>query len=625
MHPVEIERRPFGLRKILGVGDLIWLVGVAWLVERSILEATPGAGVVSLLCFLALASITALIPRRFRPWAAWFAGSVTIGLFVADRVYLRFFGDLPSIGTLDALGQTDEVGRSILSLLDRGDIAAVSAILVGAGIAAASGRSGGGGLRFRMRAAAAAILCLIAAGGLWWAAERPIRRQVFRRVFVAREIGVTATHVFDLWTTASDAVRRKTVSRAEISRLERWFRDRSADRRGTGPDFGAARGMNLVMVQMESVQAFVVDLDIGGAAVMPNLRRWAEEGLYFTEVTDQTGHGRSSDAELITQTSLLPMSGRAAAFRAAGNHFTGLAGVLRDHGYHTVSAVPFDRSFWNRGVTHRAYGFETNWFAPDFQPGRVIGWGLGDRDFLAQMADRMAGLPRPFAVWMITLSLHHPFEGFPDDLEVLDVGHWEGTPVGEYLHTMHYLDQALGDLENRLGDTGLLDHSVIVVWGDHDAGFEWTPEIAQLMGVTPDSAGWYRSQRVPLVIRTPGDLERVGRIDVPAGHIDVAPTVAALLGIDPAPIAWMGRNLLGEPGDRPVVGEYDCWTTRETVFLQGEDGTLESGSCLDRETLAPRPLEDCRAAFGAAHERVGVAQKVLRFDLQQRLTERLNR
>ncbi len=607
------------------MGDLLWFVSITFLTERTILDASPEAGIVSLLILTALGATLALLPRHIRSWVVWGTGSGIITVYLIDRVYVRFFGDLPSIGTMDSVGQMDEVGQSILTLFDRGDATAVFIVLVGAGIAVASGLSDGHVPRLRRRLFTMAVLCTVAVGALCWAAERPIRRQVFRRVFVAREIGVTATHIFDLWTTVSDAVRRKTVSPAEISRLERWFRDRSDERRGVGPDFGAAQGNNLVMVQMESVQAFVVNLDIGGSAVMPNLRRWADEGLWFTDVADQTGHGRSSDAELTTQTSLLPLSGRAAAFRTAGNHFIGLARVLHDHGYHTVSAVPFDRSFWNRGVTHRAYGFEISWFAPDFQPGRIIGWGLGDRDFLGQMADRMAGLPEPFAVWMITLSLHHPFEGFPDDLEVLDVGHWEGTPVGEYLHTMHYLDQALADLEHRLESSSLLNHTVIVVWGDHDAGFKWTPEIAALMGVAGDSVGWYRSQRVPLVIRTPQRLDRVGRIDVPAGPVDVAPTVAALLGIDPAPIAWMGRNLLGDPGDSPVIGEYGCWTTRETIFLQGKDGTLESGSCLDRETLGAHPLEDCRAAFDAAHDRVAVAQKVLRFDLQQQLTEQLNR
>lgn len=108
----------------------------------------------------------------------------------------------------------------------------------------------------------------------------------------------------------------------------------------------------------------------------------------------------------------------------------------------------------------------------------------------------------------------------------------------------------------ELERSGLAATTVIAIWGDHDAGFEWRPEIASAIGASHDAAGWYLSQEVPLFIRVPGREEIRGERLVPAGHVDVAPTLLALLGIDPAPYAYVGRNLLGLPGDGPVVGEY---------------------------------------------------------------------
>lgn len=611
------------VRWMAGRQDLAWLVLVPFVVERSVVEGTFGGGIVTALCLCGVAALVALAGRRVRPWLAWAAGLLMITVFVADRIYLRFFNDLPSIGSLSTMGQTDEIGQSIISLFTGCEVLFLVFGLAGGGIVLVARMIDCQAPSFRRRVAAAAVIWMAAGTGLWWAAERPIHRQVFRRVFVARDIGVTAAHILDFSRAALGGLRQTTVSDAEIDRLERWFRETADDRRGEGPAFGAARDLNVVMIQAESVQAFIVGMEIGGRLVMPHLTRWAMEGLWFSQVSDQTGHGRSSDAELITQTSLLPLADGAAAFKTASNKYTSLAGVLAEQGYQTISAVPFDRAFWNRGVSHRAYGYDTSLFAPDFEPGRKIGWGLNDRDFLGQMGDRLAELPRPFCAWMLTLSLHHPFEGFPDDLEELDVGRWGGGPVGEYLHTMHYLDQALGDLESRLEVAGLLDQTLIVVWGDHDAGFEWTPDIAALMGVSPDQIGWYRSQRVPLIIKAPRRLELTGVVERPAGHIDVAPTVAGLLGIDGSRFAWMGRNLLGSPGDAPVVGEYDCWTTRTHVFLQGDDGTLEGGQCLDRPELDRQPAGECGTAFETARGRIAVSQRLLRFDLQQRLTARL--
>ena len=229
--------------------------------------------------------------------------------------------------------------------------------------------------------------------------------------------------------------------------------------RAGGPSFGAARGKNLIVVQVESLQDFVVDFAIGGQDVMPHLRRWTADSLRFTNVTDQTSEGRTSDAEFTTMASLLPLDHGAVAFRFPGNHYTALPRVLTEHGYATLSAVPFEPGFWNRQVMHPSYGFQHSLFEPDFQMTEQIGWGLNDHDFLQQMVPRIEKLPRPFAAWLITLSLHHPFESFPDAHKVLKLGALEGTSFGNYLHTMRFFDQALEDFKTALARDGLLDDS----------------------------------------------------------------------------------------------------------------------------------------------------------------------
>lgn len=597
--------------------DLVWMILIPCLVERAVTEVSFAGTLVTALLWTAIAAVVGLVRARWRPWVGWAVGTIGIAVFAVDRLYLRFFFDLPSIESLAAAGQTGQIGASIGSLLRPSDLV-MTGIVFGGGIIAASVASMGmRDVPMKVRGIVAVIMAATCTVVMAWAAGLPIQRQVFRRIFVAKEIGVTAVHAFDTGRWIGRTINRRTVSRTELEPLIEWFHIRRGDRSGTGPTFGRAQGMNLVMVQAESVQNFAVGLDIEGQPVMPTLTRWAEEGVYFSQITDQTGHGRSSDAELISQTSLLPLAGSAAAFACASNHFTALAGVLGDRGYATVSAVPFDGDFWNRRLTHRAYGYRKSWFTDAFESGRRVGWGLNDRDFMAQAAEKMAGLPEPWCAWLLTLSLHHPFEGFPDDLQVLDVGRWEGRPVGEYLHTMHYLDAALADLEAGLEASGQIDHTVVVVWGDHDAGFDWTQEVAGLMGVSFDSAGWYRSQRVPLIIRFPRGLGLRGRVTTPGGHVDIAPTVASLFGVDAGGLPWMGRNLLGTPGDRPVVGEYGCWTTASRLFLQGDAGTLEDGRCLVRPALDRAGPETCADGFREAAQRVNVAQRILRRDLQQ--------
>ena len=87
------------------------------------------------------------------------------------------------------------------------------------------------------------------------------------------------------------------------------------------------------------------------------------------------------------------------------------------------------------------------------------------------MVPRLEQLPRPFAAWLITLSLHHPFDDFPGRHKVLSLGALEGTPFGNYLHTMRFFDTALEEFRASLARAGLLDDTMLVVFGDHDAGF----------------------------------------------------------------------------------------------------------------------------------------------------------
>ncbi|HSL17549.1 MAG TPA: LTA synthase family protein [Methylomirabilota bacterium] len=603
--------------------DVLWFVAALTFKQAWVLGAAgPGLAVPGWALAAAGAAVVGLVllalPVRVRPWLAWTGALAATAVLYADLLHLRFFGDLGSAAALRSLGQAGQVGSSIASLLELRDLwfwADLPAALL---LVAAVGRRGRSVGSRRVPAAGLAAVAL--AGGLVGAvgvgrAEASLR-QVFHATELARRVGVLNLHALDLGRTALRTVARGELDGDKVRGVVRAFAERAPLRAGSGPAFGAAAGRNLVMIQVESLQAFVIGYRVGGEEVTPFLNGLAGGSHWFANVTDQTEEGRSSDAELATQVSLLPPDRGAAAFLYPGNDFTGLAQVLAEHGYETLSAVPFDGSFWNRRLTHPAYGYRHSLFADAFGPGATIGWGLNDRAFLTEMARRLAELPEPWAAYLLTLSLHHPFEGFPEHLEELDVGDWQGTPFGNFLHTMRYLDGALEALVAALDGAGLLERTVVALWGDHDAGFEWSPEIAAAVGRSPDARGWYLSQRVPLVIRVPDLPGPGGPLEVPAGHVDVAPTLAALLGIDPAPYPWLGRNLLGEPGPGPVVGEYRCFRDATHLYLH-RGPSLSDGECIELATLRSVPAAACAASFEAARHQVQISEVVLEYDLQE--------
>jgi arylsulfatase len=130
----------------------------------------------------------------------------------------------------------------------------------------------------------------------------------------------------------------------------------------------------------------------------------------------------------------------------------------------------------------------------------------------------------------------------------------------EYIEALHYaevayLDDELGRLFTRLSDLGILDDSMIVLFGDH--GENMTEHDAWF-----DHAGLYDSVvHVPLLIRAPGVVPS-GEHDALVQLVDVLPTVLDYQGLDPTP----GLEDLDGRSLRPVI---DGHTTehRHEVFL----------------------------------------------------------
>ncbi len=569
-----------------------------------------------------------ILPRRARPWALLAIGMFCSTLILADLLYYRFFGDVLSAPAMLAAHQTGHVWGSVGSLFSPGLVWLLIdwpfACWLVARMALRSEREPRS--RSGVWTSSVAALVALAVGFFALSVPRVLAStpldQMFRARSVVEQLGPFGYHAYDTWTYVRNTWMRPPATVAQVDEALAWFRGRAPLRAG-GRDFAAARGRNLIVVQVESLQDFAVGFTVDGQEVMPHLRRWDADSLRFTNVTDQTSEGRTSDAEFTTMTSLLPLDHGAVAFRFPANHYAALPKVLTEHGYSTLSAVAFEPGFWNRQVMHPAYGFQRTLFEPDFQMTEQIGWGLNDRDFLQQMVPHLEQLPKPFGAWLITLSLHHPFEDFPAAHKVLKLGALEGTSFGNYLHTMRFFDQALEDFKTALARDGLLNNSLLVVFGDHDAGFARNAGLARTIGIGGDAAAWALNDRIPVFIRAGGaggaGQNLAGVRAMPAGQTDLAPTVLALLGIDPAPLPYIGRNLLGDTTDRPVPRPYGDWLDAHHLFLAEE----ADAPCFDLSRRLVAAPAECAAADAVARRARDVSHLVVIDDLQQRLRARL--
>lgn len=291
----------------------------------------------------------------------------------------------------------------------------------------------------------------------------------FSNIWVTDHLGIINYHIFDIYKYINNMLLKEEVSPEKINELQKWYDAQNKEIR-EGEHFEKAKGQNLILIQAESLQSFVVDLSIDGQEITPNLNRLKKESVYYPNFFDQTDQGRTSDGEFTTLVSMHPsrFSG-SIYFNFSDNTFDGLPSILSEHGYSTMSAHGYDGNFWNRSFMHRNLGFEQSMFVKDLKPGEHLGWGLSDIDFFDQMGDTLPNLKQPFFSFLISLSNHHPYE-LPQEHRELQLGDLEGSLIGNYLHSVYYFDKALGAFIDDLKEKGLYDSSLLAIYGDHDAG-----------------------------------------------------------------------------------------------------------------------------------------------------------
>jgi phosphoglycerol transferase MdoB-like AlkP superfamily enzyme len=282
-----------------------------------------------------------------------------------------------------------------------------------------------------------------------------------------------------------------------------------------------------------------------------------------------------------------------------------------------------DAGFWNLDVIYPRIGIERYLSLSDVPAFRRSFTGLGLRDdrLLDWAADELERARAPSYAFVVTLTSHDPFDvsWIPSPL---DVGSLEGTKAGRYLQAIHWTDAAIGRFVERLRSAGVLDRSILVVYGDHAGLFRSDSGADRLMPhEARTESGWNAFERsVPLLIRLPQGVS-AGARQVPGGQIDIAPTLAALLGIDASAAPWLGRNLLDGGPSGTVFFNDGSALSEDLLFISDRLARAASG-CFDGTTGDHLPPQACRALAADAELALGVSRDILELDLVPALQSR---
>ncbi|MCF0247523.1 MAG: LTA synthase family protein [Synergistes sp.] len=569
-----------------------------------------------------IAALVSMCPGRARLAIALTADFLITVLALTDALHMRFYSDLFTFRNLILTAQVGDVKDSVFALFSFKDILYFIDIPLLFCYYKFFSRISGRKLFGRITLLRVIVTLLIIALCVAVVAQH-IRlynkkvpralRAMWDRPAVCNNVGAMTYHLADAYNLAYEYINKPSLSRDDIEKVREDYEKLKA-LRIRPKQFGIAEGKNLILIQAESLQSFVIGLKFNGHEVTPNLNAFVKEATYSANAYSQTGSGNSSDAEFLANAAFYPAASGTAFNRFAHNTFEAFPYTLNKNGYKTFAMHGDRASFWNRVHMYPSLGFPRYVSKKDYIVDDSIGLGLSDRSFFKQSLAMMLKEPQPFFAFMVTLSSHYPF-GFPKlmkESRFVSIGEYKNTIVGSYLVAIHYFDREFGEFIKELKRTGLYDKSIIAVYGDHNAIPRWdSANLSKLLGRDyKKDYVWRRELRVPFIINVPG-VEKLQYAPGKAiGLIDMPRTLAMLLGIDFD--SGLGGDVFSD-AEAPVIFRNGSYVTG-VFFVEPE-----KKSAVNIKTGEAANYDDFREITERVRKTLDLSDKILEHDLMPKI------
>ncbi|WP_294405484.1 LTA synthase family protein [uncultured Clostridium sp.] len=501
-----------------------------------------------------LTSFSLLFKGKGRIIYLFILDAVVTLLFVLDTWYFRGFQTVPSLLLLSQTSNLDNMSDSILSLISPLDVIYFSDFLIMGVYLAVTKKSFINCNRalkgFLITFITSLLFIIYVPFNINVLNNKEIKNAYLFDVYdpniTVKYFSTIGYHIMDAYTVYHDTKPYElTVEDKEnIHKLIDIKNEHLPD----NEYFGAAKSKNIIYIQVESLESFVINKKVNNLEITPVMNSLLSNSVYFPNIYEQVNEGTSSDADFMTNTSLLPVRRGCTFFRYPNNNYNSLPKILSSHGYMTNVIHPDKGSFWNyQNALSGGIGFEkfTDYYS--FDHTEEIGMGISDKSYFEQVVSMLKDLDKPFYAMTVTLTNHGPFN-LPKEYRCLNLSpELNENNLGGYFESVHYTDAQIGHFIDLLDDQGILNNSIIVITGDHSGVHKYYNDDINKLSYQED---WYLdngNHTVPIIIYDHSSSLKSKTFDeLLGGQIDLMPTILYLLGIpsDEYSYTALGRNLL---------------------------------------------------------------------------------
>lgn len=552
---------------------------------------------VVLISVVLYAGIVFLLSKKH--WLALTATGILTALMEGEVLYFRYFNKLLSFQNMSQAKFVDSVSEAVLTLFRVSDLVLVVDILILLVILYKKKDLLIQPLKFK--AITAILLAIILPMTFLIAAENSFAISVANQEFFIY-------HVKDGLEVYKEEESSETVEKPIFELVEKPEKSIRAKYQGL------FKGKNLISIQVESLQDMMVLGRYNDQDIMPFLKTLIEkDSFYFSSYYQQLGKGNTSDAEFSSHNSLYPSMAGISYDRYKNHDFRGLPILLKEEGYNTMVFHGNEASFWHRQDAYPKQGFSTYYSEERLVIDEVLGMGLSDKSLFRQGLEILKNEEDPFYGFFITLTNHYPYK-MPEDHVSIDVDEKDKDHLfGKYIEAVRYTDDALKEFYQGLDQAGLLESSVLVIYGDHHGipcmDEQHKKDVGDFLGYDYD---FDQMMNVPLIIHAPGtgiSLVDDGVFD----QQDLFPTLVNLFDLD-KDLNMMGQDMLNSDDHFALFQTYmvaGSFMQDDIVFEMSRDGIFEHSRAYNRKTRQAVSLSDCVKGYQRALNELQMSKYIL--------------
>lgn len=302
---------------------------------------------------------------------------------------------------------------------------------------------------------------------------------------------------------------------------------------------GILENKNVLIIQLESVQEFVAHKTINGKEITPNLNKFLDENIEFTNMHMQS-YSSTADSEYTMVTSTYPMENGMSYSKYFLNKYDNIFEMFNNKNYYTSYMHGNVGTFWNRENVYSRMNIDEISFIDKFEDqSEMIAGFLADELLYKQGVQKIKEQETPFMNFIVAASTHTAFDmpGMVNREEkvTIDVAKYKDTFFGNYLEAMNYADYAFGILIDELKKEGLYEDTAILVFGDHNGLSMYDEELQEFLKENnPDLTDIdlkLNYTRVLAGMKIPSVKENM-KINKVMNKLDLKPTFAFLCNLE---------------------------------------------------------------------------------------------